>query len=185
MDHEKLISPLTLEEKMRLAQAGDKLVYESVLKEIAPLIRNFIKKFNYRNLIDVDDLTQEVLLAIHQSSHTYQPDRPFKSWVFAITNYKLKDQLRSIYRRKKLTEVDFLEVENDLFEEVDFDRSDQESLESMLYILNPKQREIVKFLKIEGNSLEEVANKMSMTVAAVKTSAHRAYGNLIEKFGKK
>jgi len=176
---------LTLEERMRLAQAGDKIAYETVLKEIAPLIRGFVQKFNYRNLLDADDLTQEVLIAIHQSSQTYQPGKPFKSWVFAIANYKLKDRLRVIYRRKKLTEIDFADVENDLCEEVVFDEEKDVSLELILHVLKPKQREIVKSLKIEGNSLEEVANKMSMSVAAVKVAAHRSYAILIEKFGKK
>jgi len=176
---------LTFEERMRLAQAGDKIAYESVLKEIAPLIAAFVRKFNYRNLLDVDDLVQEVLLAIHQASHTYQSDRPFKSWVFAIANYKLKDRLRTIYRRKKLSEIDFADVENELCEEVDFDKENEPSLESMLHVLRPNQRQIVKFLKIDGNSLEEVANKMGMSVAAVKVAAHRSYAILIEKFGQK
>ncbi len=175
----------TLEEKMRRAQAGDKLAYENVLKEIAPLIRNFIKKFNYKNLIEIDDLTQEILLAIHQSSHTYDCDRPFKSWVLAISNYKLKDHLRKIYRQKKLQEVDFSKVENFLFEEVEFTPQSAPELDSMLYVLKPKHREIIKFLKIDGNSLEEVANKMKMSVAAVKISAHRSYAILTKKFGKK
>lgn len=173
-----------LEDLMRLAQAGDNSAYEKVLKKVAPMIRNFIQKFNYKNLIDVDDLTQEVLLAIHQSSHTYNCDRPFKTWAFAITNYKLKDYLRIIYRHKKLTEIDFSEVENSLFEEVDFTPQNEISLDLMLDVLNEKQQKIIRLLKIEGNSLEETANKMKMSVGAVKTAAHRSYAILIKKFSK-
>jgi RNA polymerase sigma-70 factor (ECF subfamily) len=180
-----MVDELSLEQRMSLAQAGDKVAYESVLREIAPLIRNFISKFNYKNLIDVDDITQEALLAIHQSSHTFQSDRSFKNWAFAIANYKLKDHLRSIYRKKKLTEINFAEVEDFLFEEVDFGENERPSLDSMLHVLKPKAQQIIRFLKIEGNSLEEAANKMNMTVAAVKVSAHRSYEILIKKFGKK
>lgn len=175
----------TLEARMSLARAGDKLAYESVLKEITPLIRNFITKFNYKNLFDVDDLTQEVLIAIHQSSHTYQENRSFKNWVFAIANYKLKDELRKIYRRKKISEVDFADVENVLFEEIEFDFQESPDLASLLYILKPKQQQVVRLLKIDCNSLEEAANKMQMTVSATKVLAHRSYQVLIKKFAKK
>jgi RNA polymerase sigma-70 factor (ECF subfamily) len=175
----------TLEARMSLARSGDNLAYESLLKEIFPIIRNFIAKFNYRNLIDVDDLTQEVLLAIHKSSHTYQVDRSFRNWMFAIANYKLKDALRKIYRQKKLTEISFSDVEHYLFEEVEFDYEESPDLASMLRVLKPRQQKIVRLLKIECNSLQEVANKMQMTVAAVKVAAHRSYETLIKKFGKK
>lgn len=179
-----MVDELTLEQRMALAQGGDKAAYESALKEIAPIIRNFLRKFNYRNLIDIDDLTQEVLIAIHRSSHTYQPDRSFRNWIFAIANYKLKDELRRIYRKKKLNEVDFADVENFLFDEIEFDFEAKPTLSAMLHVLKPKQQEIVQLLKIECNSLQEVANKTGMSVAAVKVAAHRSYEILIKKFGK-
>jgi RNA polymerase sigma-70 factor (ECF subfamily) len=175
----------SLEARMALAQAGNKAAYESVLREIAPIIKNFLRKFNYRNLIDVDDLTQEVLLAIHHSSQTYQPDRSFRNWMFAIANYKLKDALRKIYRQKKLNEVDFADVEHFLFDEIDFDFKETPYLSELLHVLKPRQQEIIKLLKIEGNSLQEVAKKKDMSVAAVKVAAHRSYEILIKKFGKK
>jgi len=176
---------LTLEQRMLLAQAGDKVVYENILKEIAPMIRNFLRKFNYRSLIDIDNLTQETLIAIHNSSHTYQANRSFRNWIFAIANYKLKDELRRLYRKKKFSEVDFCDVENFLFDEVEFDFEAKPTLSEMLYVLKPKQQEIIKLLKIECNSLQEAANKMNMSVAAIKVAAHRSYEILIAKFGKK
>lgn len=172
------------EEKMRLAQAGDKKAYEDVLRELFPLIKNFIKKFNFKNLIDIDDLAQEILLAIHLSSHTYNSSRPFKPWVYAISNYKIKDYLRKIYRTKKLSEVEFSKVENILSSPQEQGVGDDISLSEMLKVLNPKQQKIIKLLKIDGNSLQEAANIMGMSVGAVKTASHRAYKILIKKFSK-
>ncbi len=63
---------------MRLAQAGDKIIYEEALHDMVPMIRNFFRKFAYGKAIDIDDLIQETLVAIHQSSHTYNSDRPIK-----------------------------------------------------------------------------------------------------------
>lgn len=167
---------------MRLAQAGDKVLYEAVLREIMPMLYNFFRKFSYSKAVDVEELVQETMLAIHQASHTYNSDRPIKPWIFAIAGYKLKDCLRVVYRKKKLIEVDFADVENALFEEDSPQLEGPESLDQMLEILPKNQREIVYLLKIKGNSLQEVANQLNMSVAAVKVAAHRAYKVLIKKY---
>ncbi len=175
---------INFEEKMKLAQNGDKNAYCEVLKALLPLIKSFVHKFNFKNLFDVDDLAQDILVAIHQASHTYNSNRPFKPWVYAIANYKIKDYLRLIYRRKKITEIDFASIEDSFIGEEDGIKDDV-GLAEMLKVLNPKQQQIIKFLKIDGNSLQEVANKMNMSVAAVKTASHRAYKILIKKFNRK
>ncbi len=167
---------------MRLAQAGDKIIYEEALHDMVPMIRNFFRKFAYGKAIDIDDLIQETLVAIHQSSHAYNSDRPIKPWIFAIAGYKLKDYLRVLYRKKKLIEVDFADVEHALFEEEVLDEKEEYSLEKMLKILPEKQQKIIYELKIKGNSLQETANNLNMSVAAVKVSAHRAYKVLIKKY---
>lgn len=169
---------------MRLAQMGDKKAYESALREMMPIIRNFLRKFAYSSKIDIEELTQETLLAIHQASQTYNSDRPLKPWILAIAGYKLKDHLRSLYRKKKLMEIDFADVENSLFEEAEQEEEQQKSLAEILKILPAKQQKILYCLKIKGNSLQETANELNMSVAAVKVSAHRAYKILIDKYSK-
>lgn len=166
---------------MRLAQAGDKIIYEEVLRDILPMLGNFFRKYSYSNAVDVEELVQETLLAIHQASHTYNTDRPIKPWIFAIASYKLKDYLRVLYRKRKLIEVDFADVEHFISEESKEEDYDL-SLEEMLKCLPSKQRQIVYLLKIKGNSLQEVANELNMSVAAVKVAAHRSYQTLIKKY---
>ena len=181
-----MVDEINFEEKMQLAKDGEKQVYEDVLKNLLPLITNFVRKYYYKNLFDVDDLAQEILLAIHQSIHTYDCSRKFKPWVYAIANYKIKDYLRSLYRKKKLNEVNFADVEHAIFDENahNFEEKEQ-NLAELLEVLKPKQRKIVKSLKIDGNSLQETANEMNMSVVAVKVASHCAYKVLIKKFGKK
>lgn len=167
---------------MRLAQMGDKKAYELALFEMMPIIRNFLKKFSYSTKVDIDELTQETLLAIHQASQTYNSDRAIKPWILAIASYKLKDHLRILYRKNKFSEIDFAEVENSLFEEPLQEQQEQVSLAEILKTLPSKQQKILHSLKIKGNSLQETANELNMSVAAVKVAAHRAYKILIEKY---
>lgn len=166
---------------MRLAQKGDNVIYEQLLEEITPMLRNFFKKYAYSYKVDVDELVQETLIVIHQAGHTYNSERSFKNWFYAIANYKLKDCLRSIYRKRKLMEINFDDVEHMLSQEPEVHKDDV-SLEDMLHVLSSKQQKIVYSLKIKGNSLQETANELDMSVAAVKVAAHRAYKTLIKKY---
>ena len=43
-----------------------------------------------------EDAVQDVLLAIDQKRHTYDPARPFGPWLAAIARYKWIDRLRSL-----------------------------------------------------------------------------------------
>lgn len=169
--------------QMRKAQAGDKAVYESLLKKIIPLLEGFIyNKLGKRP--DNEDILQEILIAIHRSAHTYNTERSFTNWMFAIANHKVLDFLRKSYRRNSLIEVDFDEVQDFLTDNVTNDAPKGEVLIELLDDLPEKQRKILQLTKIDGHSVKEVANLLKMNVSAVKVAAHRAYKTLINNKNK-
>lgn len=170
----------SMEALMHAAQNGDNAAYGELFREITPLIKGFLYN-RLGNGMDNDDLVQEILLAIHKSSHTYNTDRNFKAWMFAIADYKLKDYLRAYYRKAALINVDFSEIEHALTDNVTDDYSPSEILAEILVVLPEKQQRIIRMMKIDGYSAEQVAKELKMTTSAVKVSAHRAYKALIEK----
>ena len=173
----------SLEELMRLAQQGDKKAYASLFREITPLLQGFVGK-RLNNPSDVNDVVQEILLSIHHAGHTYDTDRPFKTWMFTIARYRLNDYLRKLYGKEGRVNVNFddLAYEISSSENVTKQHEDREYLDKMLDSLPEKQRKIVTMMKIEGYTAEETAKKMKMSVSAVKVSAHRAYKALATKF---
>jgi RNA polymerase sigma-70 factor (ECF subfamily) len=170
----------SLESLMRKAQGGDKASYARLLVLIQPLIKGFVYN-RLGRISEADDVLQEVLLAIHKASHTYNTERSFKAWMFAIADYKVKDYLRAHYRKAAHTMVDFADMENILFEDVTETRDVGEVLTEVLAVLPEKQRKIVHMMKVEGYSVEQVAQSMNMSASAVKVSAHRAYKVLMKK----
>ena len=46
---------------------------------------------------EVDDLLQEILISIHKARHTYDGERPYKPWAYAIAKFRLQDYLRAHY----------------------------------------------------------------------------------------
>ncbi|PIR38817.1 MAG: RNA polymerase subunit sigma-24 [Alphaproteobacteria bacterium CG11_big_fil_rev_8_21_14_0_20_39_49] len=169
---------------MRRAQNGDHAAYSELFHAITPLIRGFIYN-RIGNGADHDDILQEALLGIHRASHTYNTDRPFTNWMFAIADHKVKDYLRAHYRRKALKEVDFENIEDFIAAPVTSEAPPSEVLNELLDKLPEKQRRIVYMMKIEGYSAQQVAKTMDMSVSNVKVTAHRAYKILIANGQKK
>ena len=67
------------------------------------------KRLSFAN--EVDDLMQEILISIHKARHTYDGNRPYKPWVYAIAKFRLQDHLRAHYSDQLRHAVDFDELE--------------------------------------------------------------------------
>lgn len=173
--------PLGLEEDQRLSdlmarsQGGDKNAYTALLSAVAGHLSGFFAR-RLNGAADVEDLVQDVLLAIHAARHTFGPGRRFAPWMYAIARHRLADYWRKHLKRWRL------EVSDDRAEERPETPAAagplKEKVAAALGVLSDRQREIVSLLKLEGHSLEEVAVQTGMSVSAVKVAAHRAYGKL-------
>src|SRR6185295_1525798 len=53
-----------------------------------------------------EDLYQEAFLRIHRARQTYDPTRPFRSWLFGIVHNLLNDALRSRRRAPETESFD-------------------------------------------------------------------------------
>src|SRR5262249_40693316 len=87
-----------LSELMRRAQDGDRRAYETLLIEVMALVRGFAR----RRLSQADwqdEVTQETLLSIHRDRHTYDPQRPFLPWMYAIARHRLLEFVERQRRR--------------------------------------------------------------------------------------
>ena len=163
-----------LEALMKLSLGGDKRAYAVLLQETARLLRPFLaRRLNFGS--EVDDLLQEILLSIHKVRHTYDGNRPYKPWAYAIAKFRLQDHLRAYYADHLRHAVELSEVENDLQAPVTEPDISYESISGEVEKLPPKQAAILQMMHQEGYTAKEVAEKIGMKESAVKVAAHRAY----------
>jgi len=91
-----------LSKLMRAAQDGDRASYDLVLRESVPSIRGFIlSRTRLLSRQNIEEVVQDVLRSVHRARKTYDPERPFTSWLLAITRYRLTDHRRRFSRRLK------------------------------------------------------------------------------------
>ncbi len=55
---------------------GDESAYRGFLRDLTQHLRAFLRKRIPQHLDDVEDLTQEILLAVHNARHTYRLNEP-------------------------------------------------------------------------------------------------------------
>jgi RNA polymerase sigma-70 factor (ECF subfamily) len=159
------------------ARKGNQNSYAQLLTDIAPLLQGFI--FNRLGAgADNEDILQEVLMAVHKALHTFNSDRSFKNWLFAIADYKIKDYLRVYYRTHANKKVDIEKIDSLPVNPVTNPASSSELAYELLEKLPETQKKILFMMKIQGYSVKQVAGFMNMSESAVKVSAHRAYNYL-------
>lgn len=178
------MAELPLEELMHQAQQGNNSAYRKLLNACLPIIYKIVRqKVSNENV--VEDVVQEVLVSLHQARHTYDPQKPFKPWLYSICRFRTVDALRKIYRTKDDIYTEDLSGEiEDGKKNVTDSIEDNELVNKMMNDLPEKQRNILLLMKVEGLTAAEVSVKTGMSISAVKVSAHRAMKSLKDKWGK-
>lgn len=160
--------------------AGNARAYRNFLAELTPHLRGFLRGRMTRQPGDIEDLLQEVLLAVHNARHTYRIEQPLTAWVFAIARYKLSDFFRS--RSRHEARNDSLDDAEELFAEPSLE-ADQASrdLGKLLDELPDRQRVPIQRVKLEGLSVAETSKLTGLSESAVKIGVHRGLKALAAK----
>ncbi len=159
------------------AQSGNANSYRVLLRQISITLVKFLAR-RIGSLDDREDVLQEILLAIHNSRHTYLPSKPFYPWMYAIAKNTLVKYYKKIHRQN--ANIIEAEINNIVSPEKIESTENSKSLEILNLIseLPGKQKQIISMLKIQGLSIRSVAAKLNLSEANVKVIAHRGYHTL-------
>ncbi|WP_339079577.1 sigma-70 family RNA polymerase sigma factor [Pseudomonas sp. TMP9] len=159
---------------------GDERAYRVFLSELSGHIRSFLRARLQRQPDEVEDLLQEVLLAVHNSRHTYRVDQPLTAWIFAITRYKLTDFFRGRSRHEVFN--DSLDDAAEMFALPYLEPAQaSRDLHKLLEQLPEHQRLPIVHVKLEGLSVTETAQMTGLSESAVKIGVHRGLKALAQR----
>ena len=156
---------------MAAAQEGDANAYRGLLSELARWLRRYYARRLPPAMIE--DAVQDVLLALHEKRHTYDPERPFGPWLAAIARYKWIDRLRSL----KADATEPLD-ENIGIQDHEDTVIAGSTFEQLLAELKAPQAEAIRLVKIQGYSVEEAARATGQSVSLIKVNIHRGLKRL-------
>lgn len=174
---------------MARAQAGDRHAYDALLRGCMPFIERVARKQGVPT-DRVDDVVQEVLITVHRARHTYDPNRSFSAWLYAIAQRRAIDALRRTGRQMRREMYASLAI--DLHPDptantgAGWEQTDlQRQIKNAMSGLSERQREAVDHLALQEQTLDEAARATGRSTGALKVNLHRALNALRAQLGGK
>jgi RNA polymerase sigma-70 factor (ECF subfamily) len=166
---------------MRAARKGDGAAYERCLREIAQALRPLVRRGLFRtgaNPAEMEDVVQDILIAVHLKRQTWDEARPIGPWIAGIARYKIIDAARRRGRRIDLPIEDFADI---LPAEAEPETASERDVARSLEALPEGQRKVVRAIAIEGASIAAAAQTFNMSEGAVRVALHRGLGALAKR----
>jgi RNA polymerase sigma-70 factor (ECF subfamily) len=157
------------------AQAGDADAYRRFLTAALPFVRAVARR-RCRSDDQADDVVQDTLLTIHRVRHTYEPGRPVKPWLTAITIRRAIDATRRRGRvgAREVFDPHAYETFADPRANREVDTDAPKVVAVLTAGLSQGQREAIELVKVREMSLAEASAVSGQTVTALKVNIHRA-----------
>ena len=165
---------------MLASLAGDGHAYRHLLRELGGHLRVYYRRRLGDGRPETEDLVQETLMAVHTRRASYDSSQPFTAWAYAMARYKLVDHLR----RESVRAAEPLDDHDELFAMDEHEAaSAARDVEQLLAQLPPRQREAIRLTRIEGLSIDEVAQRTGQSASATKVGIHRGLKRLRARLG--
>ena len=163
---------------IRQTQGGHREAFNPIVAYYAPRIRAYLYRM-LRNREEAEDLTQETFLKAFRGLHRFDPERPFKRWLYTIATNTGLNAIRG--QQRKGIQV-ALDPELAVFPSAMGNAPDAgERLEVALAALSPRSLQLVTLHYHEGFSLQEAGAMLGMSEGAAKAALCRARQELRKK----
>ena len=135
--------------------------------------------------MDVEDVTQEVFIAVLRSLSSFRGEAKFSTWLRTLTNNKVAE-----YYRKRSRKIEVVQVDLE-YAEQSSDHNNASSLEDLITLqralneLPGQYREVILLRFAEGMQFNEIADCLNKNLEATKSLHRRAISALKESLEEK
>jgi RNA polymerase sigma-70 factor (ECF subfamily) len=183
-------------EWIQLAREGDQAAFNHLVVAYQTPVYNLAYRM-LGNAAEAEEAAQETFLRAYTHLHSYDPQRPFRSWLLSIGSHYCIDRLR----RRRVTWLSFedeiaapegsnggaatptqirLASQQPNPESVVVQHEREDQVRQLLATLSPTDRAAITLRYWYDYSYEEIAQALNLTVSAVKSRLHRARRGLAE-----
>lgn len=154
------------------SQLGDEAAFRELLTLHGPPLLQFTRNMMQSSPNEVDDLAQEIWLAIYKGLPRLRDAARFRPWAFRIA----RDRIYREYRRRKFVIHPIVEEELEQLTEIceATEPLAAEELQRGLEALSPQHREVLLLSFFEEMSYEEIARATDTTLGTVRSRIHYA-----------
>jgi RNA polymerase sigma-70 factor (ECF subfamily) len=154
------------------SQIGDDVAFQELLTLYGPHLLLFTRKMMQSSPHLVEDISQEIWLAIYKGLPGLLNVSKFRPWAFRIA----RDRIYREYRRRKIAQQPLEESHAEEMWETGETNAlvDVEELYRGLHTLSPEHREVLMLCFFEELSYEEIAGVTGSTLGTVRSRIHYA-----------
>ena len=156
---------------MAAYQAGNETAFDELFERHAGSVYGFL----VRRLGDpslAEDLYQEAFLRLHRARGMYDPNRPFRAWLFGIVHNLLTDTFRSQARSPETSVAAASDLRTP--EELVAARQSTVALSQALAAIPSDEATVLILARLEGLSYDDIGPILGRSAAATKQLAYRA-----------
>ena len=175
---------------IRVRDDEDAVAFDALMKTYQARLLRILRHLVGSEVI-AEDLVQDVFLRVWRARKSYQPAAKFSTWIFHIAHNVASNAVRDGRRRKEYQITDDATTSGAFSMEQlamastgvmpvrKLDRAERaEMVRTAIEALNERQRMALLLCKFEGQSYQEIADTMQLSVQAVKSLLSRARVNL-------
>lgn len=127
----------------------------------------------------VRDIVQNTSLALLRNFAQYDPDRPFLPWALGVAKFEVLSFRRDHARNRLICDSEFLDQYTQTWAEIAPRLNDETTaLQYCMGELRGRSRDIVKLRYADGQGSEEIAGKLNLSPANVRTILKRTRDSL-------
>ncbi len=150
-----------------------------------PALCNYASRIIQDEVI-VEDIVQESLINLWDSSATFQNIRSLTGWLYQAVYTRSLNTIRDQARTNKLHQNLWESVKEELTEEMAINSAIEEEIlhkfRTIITQLSPQQQEIMK-MSMDGMKVKEIAKVLNVSENAIKMQKKRAYSVIREELG--
>lgn len=161
------------EQLMKKIASGEKRAFDALYQRYAQALLNYFYRMLWKDREKAEDFVQDLFTKIIQNPSAFDTSRTFKTWMYSVANNMCKNEYKKQAVRagtrngledhlavSDTTESAFSQTHYTLF---------SEAFQVKLHELDDKQREAFIFRHIEGLSIKEIAEILSISEGTVKS----------------
>lgn len=170
----------------RAARNGDRAAFARLVEQHYDALFGYLFRLTARSANAdqalAQDLTQEAFLRALRRIDTYDPARPFKSWLYGIATHAARDHYdRADTRRAENTLDDFdASDDSDPLDAALIVRDDADAVISALAALPDLHREVIILFYYQSLSISAIAEALGVPAGTVKSRLFNAVRKLRE-----
>lgn len=165
----------------------DRDLVERCLRGSPSAYREFVERFettvfglclrNLGNRHDAEDASQEVFIRAFRGLPKWDPNRPLRPWLLAIT----VNRCRTYLGKRRTMPVTTPNVEDPAVHDPDTVGAKElrDHLESAMATLRPEYRQVVHLFHEQSCSYEEMSQTIGKPIGTIKTWLHRARAEML------